>query len=176
MRDKIQALLGDIEAMQLAGGIEHFYGPFSDFEHDDIDTVCIEWPNLTISAKALQSELDLNQEAGYTMDQVDGALCAWEHVLSMGQNEAKANRADYWSTVQTAMGACALRSNVGALGQKIANAYNEIGGADTYDDCFDWQFVPEVIDQLNDPIIATQADVLAAAKAVVETYKGRNSR
>lgn len=60
----VESLLTDIAGMKcpdvsdMTESFEEGFGPFSEFVQDGDDAMYIEWPNLDISAKAVQQALD----------------------------------------------------------------------------------------------------------------------
>lgn len=93
--------------------------------------------------------LHLNNDIAYA------AMCAWEYVLE--------SQGEYWGGKQLLHGACALRFIIlEIVAPKLETAFITV--SKNYTDCFDWEFVPNVLDLLADPIRASQEEYNRAAQ------------
>ncbi len=92
---------------------------------------------------------------------IETAVCAWEHVSLVRDVIG-----GYWADRFREDGTAAVRQQVIGMSHKIDVAFDAVCDAwDGY--CFDGVFLPDLIDALADPINASEADFIAAAKKLV---------
>jgi len=91
---------------------------------------------------------------------VEASLCAWEYVVPLNDVEG-----GYWCLKFEEEGTGAMRHHVIDMGLKIDAAYRAVSEA-WAGFCYDWCFVPDLLDALNDPINASEAEFVAAARTL----------
>jgi hypothetical protein len=92
----------------------------------------------------------------YTIEHMHTAMCAWEYVLEQFNDRtihflASTRPRNDWQSYQVAHGMASLRSCVAACAERIEEAWLVVG--EQYPYSFDWDFVPEWMEEHRDYII-----------------------
>lgn len=90
---------------------------------------------------------------------VEASLCAWEYI------EPHNDPLEYWGGLFYDNGVCTVRHHVIDMGPKINEAYKSVSD-EWAGYCYDWCFVPDLIDAVKDPVNATVEAFIAAAKTL----------
>jgi hypothetical protein len=85
----------------------------------------------------------------YTLNEVEAAMCIWEHALHC-------RRVDEHPKWLRDEGAAANRITCLHMAPAMDAAYQAAVTHYEYDDCFDWEFVPLMLDNLASPGEAAQ--------------------
>ena len=89
---------------------------------------------------------------------VEASLCAWEYMVPLRDDTG-----GYWELKFEEQGTSAMRHHAIDMGPKIDVAYNAVSQA-WAGFCYDWCFVPDLLDALNDPINASEVEFITAAQ------------
>ena len=84
-----------------------------------------------------------SEPVAYTYDHLEAAACMWEHVLEQIQRHK--GGVNPWLEYREAYGVAALREKVISHAPTLDEKYRE-AVANGYDEAFDWEFVPQYME------------------------------
>jgi hypothetical protein len=105
----------------------------------------------------------------YTANDVDTAMCIWEHILE--QTRRNDDAICRWEAALGANGTAALRDWVIDQIDVVWNAFELAGGGEAYGMSFDWDFVPAFMELAYDDELELRLEYEEIAKQIFEEAK-----
>lgn len=97
----------------------------------------------------------------YSLDEVEAALCVWEYMLE--------TKNPYWRDTINRLGVSSSRVIAIGLGAEIQQGYELYNGEERYDDPFDWEFIPRVMQLIK--YDSPRQDINVACLKVIRGYE-----